>query len=49
MASAGDSVASFLNAAVNRAERRQQPVEVVIFPQKGDLLCTPTSPASRAN
>jgi len=30
MAAATDSVASFLNAAVNRAERRQQPIEVVI-------------------
>jgi prepilin-type N-terminal cleavage/methylation domain-containing protein len=30
MASATDNVATFLNAAVNRAERRQQPVAVVI-------------------
>jgi hypothetical protein len=35
MVSAGDSVATFLNAAVNRAERRQQPVELVVFPQEG--------------
>src|SRR5204862_6333524 len=30
MVSATDSVATFLNAAVNRAERRLEPVEVVI-------------------
>src|SRR3954453_20327914 len=30
MASATDNVATFLNSAVNRAERRQQPVAVVI-------------------
>jgi prepilin-type N-terminal cleavage/methylation domain-containing protein len=30
LASATDSLASFLNAAVNRAERRQQPMELVI-------------------
>ncbi len=37
LASATDSLASFLNAAVNRAERRQQPMEVVISP-KDNLL-----------
>ena len=37
MVSAGDSVATFLNSAVNRAERHQQPVELVIFPQEGRL------------
>jgi prepilin-type N-terminal cleavage/methylation domain-containing protein len=37
MVSAGDSVATFLNAAVNRAERRQQPVELVITPREGRL------------
>src|SRR5664280_1997237 len=37
MVSAGDSVATFLNAAVNRAERHQQPVELVISPQEGRL------------
>jgi prepilin-type N-terminal cleavage/methylation domain-containing protein len=30
MVSATDSVASFLNAAVNRAERRQEPIELLI-------------------
>ena len=34
MASATSSVAAFLNAAVNRAERRQQAVEVVISPKE---------------
>ena len=33
LASASDSVAAFLNAAVNRAERRQQPLELVISPR----------------
>jgi prepilin-type N-terminal cleavage/methylation domain-containing protein len=37
MVSAGDSVATFLNAAVNRAERHQQPVELVITPKEGRL------------
>jgi prepilin-type N-terminal cleavage/methylation domain-containing protein len=37
LASAADSLASFLNAAVNRAERRQQPLELVISP-KDNLL-----------
>jgi prepilin-type N-terminal cleavage/methylation domain-containing protein len=37
MVSACDSVATFLNGAVNRAERRQQPVELVISPQEGRL------------
>ena len=35
--SATDSVASFLNAAVNRAERRQQAMEVVISPKDNSL------------
>ena len=38
MVSATDSVATFLNAAVNRAERRQQAIELVIQPKEGDLL-----------
>jgi hypothetical protein len=37
ISTAGDSVASFLNAAVNRAERRQVAVEVVIWPKDGLL------------
>src|ERR1035437_698188 len=37
LASAPDSLASFLNAAVNRAERRQQPMELIISP-KDNLL-----------
>jgi len=35
--SATDSLASFLNAAVTRAERRQQPIEVVISPKDNAL------------
>ena len=37
MVSATDSVATFLNSAVNRAQRRQQPVEVVVYPREGRL------------
>jgi type II secretory pathway pseudopilin PulG len=37
MVSATDSVAAFLNVAVNRAERLQQPVELVITPLEGRL------------
>ena len=44
MVSAGDSVATFLNAAVNRAERHQQPVELVISPQQGRLTLYSNEP-----
>jgi prepilin-type N-terminal cleavage/methylation domain-containing protein len=44
MVSAGDSVATFLNAAVNRAERHQQPVELVISPQEGRLTLYSNEP-----
>jgi len=37
MVSTGDSVATFLNAAGNRAQRYQQPVELTIDPQEGRL------------
>ena len=37
LASTTDSIASFLNAAVNRAERREQPMELIISP-KDNLL-----------
>ena len=44
MVSAGDSVATFLNAAVNRAERHQQPVELVISPREGRLTLYSNEP-----
>jgi prepilin-type N-terminal cleavage/methylation domain-containing protein len=44
MVSACDSVATFLNAAVNRAERHQQPVEVVVFPQEGRIALYSNEP-----
>jgi type II secretory pathway pseudopilin PulG len=44
MVSACDSVAAFLNSAVNRAERRQQPVELVISPQEGALTLYSNEP-----
>jgi prepilin-type N-terminal cleavage/methylation domain-containing protein len=34
LATAGDSLASFLNGALNRAERRQQAIEVTIDPRE---------------
>jgi Tfp pilus assembly protein FimT len=37
MASATDSIAAFLNAAVNYCERRQQPVELLISAKDGRL------------
>jgi hypothetical protein len=46
MVSAVDGVATFLNAAVNRAERHQQPVEVVVSPQEGRLTLYSNEPGS---
>src|SRR5437763_12992497 len=37
LVSATDSIATFLNAAVNRAERRQQAIELVISPKENRL------------
>jgi hypothetical protein len=31
------SIASFFNGALNRADRRQQPIEIVILPEKGRI------------
>jgi len=42
--SSSDDVATFLNSAVNRAERRQQPVEVVIAPRENRLTMVSTEP-----
>ena len=44
MASATDNVASFLNAAVNRAERRQQAIEVVISLKENKLILLSNEP-----
>ena len=41
---AGDSVATFLNGAVNRAERHQEPVELVIAQQDGVLTLHSNEP-----
>ena len=45
LATATESIASFLNGAVNRAERRQQPVELVISPKDNRLTLYTTAPA----
>ena len=42
LASAGDSVASFLNGALNRAERRQEAVEITVDPRENLLLAAGT-------
>lgn len=46
MASAADNVASFLNAAANRAERRQQAIEVVIAAKENRLVLLSNDAAS---
>ena len=44
LASTSDSISSFLNAAVNHAERRQQPVEVIVSPREGKLSAYSNEP-----
>jgi type II secretory pathway pseudopilin PulG len=44
MASASDNVASFLNSAVNRVERRQQVMEVVISIKENKLVMLTNEP-----
>jgi len=44
MVSATDSVASFLNAAVNRAQRRQEAVEVIIDPKENQISAYSNDP-----
>jgi prepilin-type N-terminal cleavage/methylation domain-containing protein len=44
MVSATDSVAAFLNAAVNRAQRRQEAVEVIIDPKENQITAYSNDP-----
>ena len=44
LSSATGSIASFLNAAVNQAERRQAPIEVVIEPKENRLALYSADP-----
>ena len=44
MRSATDAVSSILNGAVDRAERRQQPVEIVIAPKENTISLLSTEP-----
>src|SRR5438132_1367376 len=37
LVSATDSVATFLNGAVNRVERRQQPIELIVSPRENRI------------
>lgn len=45
MTSASDSIVAFLNGALNRAERRQEPVEVVISVQENKLVMRSVDPS----
>ena len=47
IAASSDDVATFLNSAVNRAERRQVAVEVVIAPKENRLAMTSTEAGFR--
>jgi prepilin-type N-terminal cleavage/methylation domain-containing protein len=42
--SAADSVAAFLNSAMNRAERRQDVIEVVVDPEKNQMALYSSAP-----
>jgi type II secretory pathway pseudopilin PulG len=44
MASATDNVASFLNGAVNRVERRQQPIELIVSIKENKLAMFSNEP-----
>src|SRR3954468_15273679 len=44
MVSATDSVAAFLNGAVNRAQRRQEAVEVIIDPKESQISAYSNDP-----
>lgn len=47
LSSASDSIVSFLNSAMNRAERRQEVVEVEISPAAGRLTVRASDPGYR--
>ena len=44
LSSASDDIAAFLNAALNRAERRREPVEVIISKQENRLIMRSVDP-----
>lgn len=44
IATASQSISTFLNSAVTRAERRQQPIEVLILPKEDRLVMYSTEP-----
>lgn len=46
IASATGSISAFLNAAENRAERKQQPVALTIYPKDGALAMYTNEPGS---
>ena len=45
--SASDSVGSFLNAAMNRVDRRQEVLELVLDPKQNQLVLLSTEPGFR--
>ena len=49
LSSATNSVVSFLNAALNRAERRQQVMELLISPREGTLALRSNEPGFERN
>jgi prepilin-type N-terminal cleavage/methylation domain-containing protein len=44
LSSAGNSLASFLNGALNRAERQQQPIEITVDTQENVVLAQSAGP-----
>src|SRR5689334_6165628 len=44
ISTAAESISSFLNAAVNHAERSQQPVEVLVLPKENRLAMYSNEP-----
>ncbi len=44
LASAGDQIAGFLNGALNRADRRQEAIEITIDPSRNALLARSARP-----
>jgi Tfp pilus assembly protein FimT len=49
LATATSTVASFLNSAVNLAERRQRPVELIVSPKDNRIEFLPQTPAPGAS
>src|SRR5579863_10250821 len=44
IATASESVSTFLNSAVTRCERRQQPIEVILLPRENRMVMYSNEP-----